>query len=424
MRNNFLDRESDDGFIINRVRYIKEEIKFPGAGINKNLVVAKDEQVLEIFKCPICLNLEWDPVECKNDECQNTFCKTCVEKIISQGQNKCPICKTSPFLYKKSINTKKALSMISIKCIFEGCKEIPNYTNYLDHLEKCPFVLYRCNNEGCNFKGIKTVIENHIEECGYRKIRCELCNKIITFNQKEEHIKICEEELIKCPLCEIEMKRKIYNQKHYSRNNENVICLKQQISNLKSKNEKIIENKDKLEKSNKELTNEVQNLKTQIKNNEKIIENKNKSIKDLEQSNNKLQLSNKELENEIENLKIKIIKNVEELNNQNKTQIINNNFNNNYFNNNYNDNIVNDNLPLLSILFKPEDGNQILINTSRDIELFGLIDIFFKRFKNEKPRENYYFIFNGILLKSDDRRKIFDLGFQNGSLVRVFERGV
>ena len=255
--------------------YTKVKDNYPDEGIEKKLIIVKDtkdEQICQIYECPICLNLLWNAVECKNDECQNSFCESCVKKLLLKGENKCPICQISPFLYRNSINIKKGLSVISLKCIFEGCNETPNYSNYIEHLEKCPFSLYKCNNEGCNFEGIKKDIEIHINECPFKIIECELCFKKIKFNQKEKHLKEdCEEASIECPLCKISMKKKIYKKEHFSENNENLDCLKKQLLNYKNNLFKLkitIDNKDNicnlLKKSNDDLKKENDILKQSL----------------------------------------------------------------------------------------------------------------------------------------------------------------
>ena len=284
-------------------KFIQVKINFPSEGIDKTLIDEKDIKILSVFECPVSLNLVWEPVECLN--CQNVFCEACAQKIVDKGNNKCPMCNKFPFVFRRSLIARKALSLIHLKCINEKCNITSGYSDYLDHLKKCPFVNYKCTNEGCNFIGIKTEIEKHISNCPYRIIICNSCYKETIFNKKDIHIKEeCEETDIVCPLCFMKMKRKIYNETHKSENNDNISCLKQQINLWKYKSiyyEEIIKNKDAIVKEKDNNYNKL--IKEKDNKYNKMIKEKNIEYNEIKNKLINKKRKNDELERILDNLK-------------------------------------------------------------------------------------------------------------------------
>lgn len=59
-----------------------------GIPINNLSLTNKTKIILDSLKCPICLNLLWNPVEIEN--CGHVFCQYCINKtrIIN-----CPLCR-------------------------------------------------------------------------------------------------------------------------------------------------------------------------------------------------------------------------------------------------------------------------------------------------------------------------------------------
>lgn len=100
---------------------------------NRNIVKMEKSLMNMIagFKCVICLNIPWDPVECFN--CSAIFCTTCYEEYIKHSI-KCPVDKKN-LNVKKSYNAIKALEIINIKCYNPGCNQISSYSNYMTHLK-------------------------------------------------------------------------------------------------------------------------------------------------------------------------------------------------------------------------------------------------------------------------------------------------
>lgn len=62
----------------------------------------------------------------------------------------CPYCRKRIKSIESSYSTKKALGYFKIKCLNQYCGEQISYEKYIDHLEKCPYRLYKCANNDCN----------------------------------------------------------------------------------------------------------------------------------------------------------------------------------------------------------------------------------------------------------------------------------
>ena len=230
------------------------------------------------------------------------------------------------------------------------------------------------------FKDIKSVIEEHIGLCDFRKISCDLCHKIISFNKKDYHYNYeCDETIVKCPLCQKNMKRRIYTRNHKSINNENVSCLKQQISNLNNKLNEVNE-------INNKKCNELQNLNNEYIN--EINELKNETLK---------------LKNEIKKLKIQINDEREDQ----KSKVI----------------------EMINVIFEDKSAmieKKNLIVSSK-IKFSELIEKYLQKINNEKCQKNdnrydYRYIFNGHEIEPNDNREIINIGLSNCSIISVSYR--
>jgi hypothetical protein len=92
--------------------------------INDDTII-KDAQY-EVFKdliyCQICECLMIEPVMCFN--CQNNFCKKCINDWKSRNANSCPNRCENP-IYRDVIGKNRLISKFKFKCI-KGCgAEIP-----------------------------------------------------------------------------------------------------------------------------------------------------------------------------------------------------------------------------------------------------------------------------------------------------------
>ena len=268
----------------------------PKEGIPIQYLNNPDGLLLPDLQCPICLNLIWNIVEL--NECGHTFCEFCIDKSIKMTGNFCPICKASPITKRPSKTLIRFLNKIQIKCINKQCSETPEYSDYLSHLEKCPFKLYHCTNEECNYTDILSNIKNHVNNCKYRIIKCIYCSQNIKQYMFEQHEKKESIESIECEKCKEVMTKGEYYKKHFSQNNDNLQCLKAQSVYYQNKYDEIL--------------NECNNYKKEINNAQKIIneliDSNQKDINKHEKEINKIKNEKEQLEKENIILKDKLLK--------------------------------------------------------------------------------------------------------------------
>ena len=205
----------------------------------------KDEPILKDLECPICLNIIWDPFECC--DCGKIFCYSCIKKS-KEKNNSCPTCRKSPFQGRNAKSVKTFFNKINFNCIYKGCQEHPEYSEYLDHLKKCKFRLYKCNNEGCNYQDILENMEIHATQCKYLIIKCKYCSKDINLANLELHEKNECTEIIFCPKCHIKMAKKYYFNTHRKNEIDSMECQKEQIQIFQRDIKELLNNNEKLKK--------------------------------------------------------------------------------------------------------------------------------------------------------------------------------
>ena len=91
----------------------------------ENIINELSEKALEAIICPICFNLLWDIVDCK--ECGYIFCKKCIDDSIQKINNSCPVCRCSPFVSSGCKALKNIFLNIHLKCPNESCEENIEY---------------------------------------------------------------------------------------------------------------------------------------------------------------------------------------------------------------------------------------------------------------------------------------------------------
>ena len=275
LENTMLFSQSMQNFHITNYSPVPIEIPEGGIPLENVFLNKSDESILENIICPICQNLIWNIVECK--DCGAFFCKFCLDLSL-KSKNSCPMCRTFPFKMSQSKGLKKFFRNIKIKCSNKKCKQKIEYSDYINHLEKCPFKLYQCNNEGCNQKDILTDIKIHSGECKYRMGMCKFCNNKTKEYLLEDHIKNECNQTIDCPLCHKTMTRGFYNSKHS--NNNNVDCLKGQVEYYKTKSNKL---KQKYNKYQLSVKNHDDKLEKEINDLKEVVKQKTNEIKVLKE---------------------------------------------------------------------------------------------------------------------------------------------
>ena len=265
------------------------KIEGPKEGIPSEDILS-NINILPGLKCQICFNLVWEPVEIEN--CSHIFCKYCINKSLMERKI-CPVCRQTSIKIKPCISLSRCCGEFKIKCKNIGCKETPSYSNYMEHLEKCKFKKYMCLNEGCNYKGIREEVKNHCLNCEFRIIDCKYCHNPVKFCDFEKHSKTeCTQEYT-CQLCHLKMERGKFFTKHYSKNGDNVECLKAQVKYY-------IEEYNKLEQNMKKTTAFYQKEKYEMSNSyDENMKKFNEKLSKIRNERNILLEENKNLKEEI-----------------------------------------------------------------------------------------------------------------------------
>ena len=232
-------------------------IEEPKSGIPLELVVGK---VLEDIICPICRNLVWNCVDCS--ACGSLFCEKCLKESLTKVNNACPMCRKSPFNYSDCKALKKLFKNIQIKCPNKPCNTNIEYSDYITHLKKCPFRIYHCNNDGCNFEiSLDNInkMKEQCEVCKYRTVECNYCGEEIKEKDYMFHVKNKCTQIIECIFCNEKMERCKYYSEHL--NKINIKCLIKKVEYYKNKYKKCSKKLEELESSSK---NEIDTLKKRI----------------------------------------------------------------------------------------------------------------------------------------------------------------
>lgn len=237
------------------VRYEPLPFKSPENGIKIENIIENDKKYAENFKCAICLNMVWNPRQCK--KCVGIFCDGCLKKY---RKNTCPLCNNNNFVNNQvNVIVKNTLDLISLRCL-AGCGRIITYSRILEHYKECTKTLFVCKNNTCKFTGTLSEIKEHVNNCPNGKVVCDLCKKCYLRKDQEEHVNsICQEALVSCVYCQEKMSRKIYKSVHFSQKNRNPDCLINQVNFYK---EQYLKYKDLYEKLNEKINeklNEKQN---------------------------------------------------------------------------------------------------------------------------------------------------------------------
>ena len=296
--NNFYPRKKENENRVNteqnktKKAYAACKIVPPTEGIPFESVKS-ETKIMSGLKCSICYNLIWDPVEI--NECNHTFCNYCLNKWL-KIKSFCPICKQSSINIRPSKAISRLCGELKIKCSNERCKETPEYSNYIEHLEKCKYKKYKCLNEGCKFTGIREEVKSHCLNCDNRLSDCKYCHDLIKFCELERHSKTECKQNYECPQCHIIITRGEYFSKHHIPNQDNIKCLKDAIKyhvNQYNKLDKLFQSQMLLNKKN------INDLS--LTHEDEIKKNNDKLNKIINERNN-LYLENKNLKKELKNI--------------------------------------------------------------------------------------------------------------------------
>ena len=176
-------------------------------------------QLQDIASCAICYDIYIKPTIII--PCGHTFCNKCIMTHIDNDMT-CPLDKLeiNPELFVVNYALENMLTILNIQCRYEGCNEIMQYEDMIEHMEVCNYRLIKCEY-GCGEFIIATKLDTHLNECSHKPRLCNICNLIQPYNH---HLSDCKECLVSCVYCFREMKLKNINNHSYECDCIHVIC--------------------------------------------------------------------------------------------------------------------------------------------------------------------------------------------------------
>ena len=182
--------------ILNEFPFDKSECKeeqkeLNGISISRVIDLDKYENLLQILKCKICLNILLNPYDCS--KCGNSFCFSCINKL-KESDKACPFGCTDYEIMPSSFAIKKFLNQLHFTCLNKenGCNEIISYNNIELHDKNCEYINSICPNNQCGKKLPWYLLKNHLQnECLYTLFECEKCHLKLNRKELEPHNKLC-----------------------------------------------------------------------------------------------------------------------------------------------------------------------------------------------------------------------------------------
>lgn len=116
------------------------------------------QSLIDNFRCPICWEIVEEPWE--TSCCGNLFCEKC---ILSYVANKCPMCRTKNFKYRKNEFAKLLLMEYDgeFPCPY-GCKKKIKLNEFKEHKYNCEDATFKCSINKCVFEGKRKDALNHL----------------------------------------------------------------------------------------------------------------------------------------------------------------------------------------------------------------------------------------------------------------------
>ena len=155
--------------------------------------VCKDPAQIEDLKCPICLELVYEPVL---TSCGHLFCQRCVRR-----QTKCPVCQNKLQCMRNQRDERKVKGL-KVKCPNweKGCGWQGDLGDTAQHRgTKCHMQVIPCPI-GCKKKILRVFLKRHAETCTQRPYKCPHCLfKGLFANVTTTHFTACDYFPLMCP---------------------------------------------------------------------------------------------------------------------------------------------------------------------------------------------------------------------------------
>ena len=154
--------------------------------------VTKDPAQIQDLKCPICLELTFNPVL---TTCGHLFCQNCVT-----GQKACPTCRSELQFMRDQFNERKVKGL-KVKCPnwVKGCKWEGDLGDTAQHTgSNCRMQSVPCPS--CKENVVRERLGQHGYVCPLRAYKCPHCKHQDAYvNIITTHSTICEEFPLVCP---------------------------------------------------------------------------------------------------------------------------------------------------------------------------------------------------------------------------------
>ena len=154
--------------------------------------VSKDPAQIDDLKCPICLELVYEPVL---TSCGHLFCQRCVRR-----QTKCPVCQDA-LQCMRNQRDERRVKGLKVKCPNwkKGCEWQGDLGDTAQHRgTNCQMEAILCP-AGCKKKVLRSYLKKHAGICPQRAYKCPHCCFAGTFiNVTTSHFTVCKEFPLGC----------------------------------------------------------------------------------------------------------------------------------------------------------------------------------------------------------------------------------
>ena len=122
----------------------------------------KEDQIMNMLICKICHAVSRHPYETQC--CNNTFCKSCIEKASTKWKKRCPICRS--FLkIAEAVQIHRSIKCLDVYCEYDrnGCKWIGQVEAIEKHLKECLYYPIPCEYQiiGCKTRMPRSIQIEH-----------------------------------------------------------------------------------------------------------------------------------------------------------------------------------------------------------------------------------------------------------------------
>lgn len=149
-------------------------------------------------QCPICLLLVRNAYQLNC--CGRLFCESCLMHLVNQ-HGSCPMCRTIiSGNYFKDTRADRGIKQLRVVCGHKsnGCDWSGELRSIRDHMDSCKYKEVECTDCGNRFP--EYYMEKHIlEDCVMRKIECDRCSEEGTYKFiTSDHRAKCPKVLLRC----------------------------------------------------------------------------------------------------------------------------------------------------------------------------------------------------------------------------------